>query len=383
MAVTTVVGLDLTGRGIRIEMDEGIITDLQPAHVPQGAPILTPGLVDLQVNGFAGHDVNGPEVTPGEVVAMVRALAAVGTTTVVPTVITGSAEDISRSLAAISTACLDDEGTAASIPWVHLEGPYISAAEGPRGAHDLDQIRSPDLAELDAWQRAADGMVGMITLSPHHPNTADFIRQAVARGIRVAIGHTHAEPGQIRAAVDAGARFSTHLGNGIQAMLPRHPNAMWTQLADDRLAAGFIADGHHLPDDTLLAMLRAKGSARSYVVSDSVALAGSMPGPYTTPVGGQVELHADGRLCVADTAYLAGAALPLVQALSTLHRIGLSAHHAFQLTSTNPGRIAGRGGHLAIGQRANVLEVSWAEGGVEVHRIWWGGVDQAVPVTPA
>lgn len=367
------LGRDAAGVGVAIAVEDGRIASIEPADVPADAPHLVPGLVDLQVNGYGGFDVNGADVTPEAVVGMVAALARVGTTTVVPTVITGSPAHMLGSLRAIRSAVESDADVAAAVPWVHLEGPSLSPVDGPRGAHELAQIRPPDLAELDAWQDAAGGLVGMVTLSPHHEGTEAYVRGAVARGVRVAVGHTHAGPEQIRAAVDAGARFSTHLGNGIQAELPRHPNAIWTQLADDRLTAGFIADGHHLPDDTLAAMLRAKGPERAFVVSDSVALAGSEPGRYEAPVGGAVELSEDGRLCVAGTPYLAGAAVPLLGCLETLHRIGCDLPRALELTSELPGRIAGRGGRLAVGQRADVLELAWGDAGPSLRQVWWGG----------
>lgn len=373
MAVTTLVGRDVHGHGLSLRMDGSRIASMEPVEAPEDSPYLVPGLVDLQVNGYGGFDVNGPAVGVDSVVGMVRALARVGTTSVVPTVITASHEHILGSLDAIAQAVAQDDDIAAAIPYVHLEGPSLSPVDGARGAHDVQQIRPPRVEDLDEWQEAAHGLVGMITLSPHHEGTAEFIRAAVARGIRIAVGHTHAEPEQIRLAVTAGARFSTHLGNGIQSTLPRHPNAIWTQLAEPRLTAGFIADGHHLPDDTLVAMLAAKGLDRSFVVSDSVALAGSAPGVYEAPVGGNVELSEDGRLCVAGTPYLAGAAVPLVDCLKTLHRIGLSLEDALHLTSVAPGQIAGRGGQLAVGERADVLELEWTDEHTALQRVWWGG----------
>jgi N-acetylglucosamine-6-phosphate deacetylase len=94
-------------------------------------------------------------------------------------------------------------------------------------------------------------------------------------------------------------------------MLPRHPNLIWAQLAEDRLTATFIADGRHLPLDTLTAMLRAKTARRAILVSDIVSLAGLPPGQYATPIGGKVDLHPDGRLNVAGSMYLAGATATL------------------------------------------------------------------------
>lgn len=188
-----------------------------------------------------------------------------------------------------------------------------------------------------------------------------------ARGVHIAIGHTHAEPAQITAVVDAGARLCTHLGNGAHPVLPRHPNLLWTQLAEDRLTAGFIADGHHLPADTLTAMIRAKGLTRSLLVSDAVALAGMPPGRYQTPVGGSVELSADGRLAQTDTPLLAGAARSLADGVAQAvisARLGLG--EAVALATQNPGRfVGGQGrlvGRLVVGASADLLRFRWSPG---------------------
>ena len=159
-------------------------------------------------------------------------------------------------------------------------------------------MREPDLAEVRRWQEASGGLVRLVTLSPHSDGAIALVADLVAMGIHVSIGHTDATPEQIHAAAEAGASLSTHLGNGAPAMLPRHPNFIWAQLADDRLTASFIADGHHLPADTLKAMLRAKGLERSILVSDVAAVGGLEPGLYDQPIGGRVQLWPDGRLGV-------------------------------------------------------------------------------------
>jgi N-acetylglucosamine-6-phosphate deacetylase len=146
-------------------------------------------------------------------------------------------------------------------------------------------------------------------------------------------------------------------------MLPRHPNYLWTQLADDRLTAGFIADGHHLPADTLIAMIRAKGLDRSILVSDAVALAGLPPGRYETPIGGAVELSADGRLVMSGTPFLAGAARGLADGVAhaaTAARLGLG--DALRLATRQPGRFAGGRGVLTAGAPADVIQFDWAPG---------------------
>ncbi|MHA6624909.1 N-acetylglucosamine-6-phosphate deacetylase [Pseudonocardia sichuanensis] len=336
--------------------DGPAITHVREVPDAPDALWLLPGLVDLQVNGYGGHDVNGPDVTAEVVVALVRALARAGTTTVVPTVITAPEGDIVRSLRAIAEARARDAAVRRAVPYVHVEGPHISPEDGPRGVHPIAQVRPPDPAEFDRWQQACEGLVGMVTLSPHHPGAVAYTEHLSRAGTLVAIGHTHATPAQVRAVADAGARLSTHLGNGAHAVLARHPNYLWAQLADDRLTAGFIADGHHLPADTLTAMLRAKGLERSVLVSDSVALAGMPPGEYTTPVGGAVVLSPDGRLSEAGTPYLAGAARCLADGVAQVVRLtGLPLGDAVRLATLNPGRFAGGRGLLAPGAPADIL----------------------------
>lgn len=270
-----------------------------------------PGLMDLQVNGYAGYDVNADDVDVETLTALTHALWAQGVTTYLPTVITASEEKIAHVLSVIAAARRSDPLLAHSIAGIHVEGPSLAADDGPRGAHDARHLRDPDPAELDRWQRAAAGLVRVVTLAPERAGAAEYIAAATSQGVRVSIGHCAPEPAQIRAAVDAGASLSTHLGNGTHAMLPRHPNHLWTQLAEDRLTAMLIADGHHLPAETLTAMIRAKTPQRCVLTSDSAALAGSDPGVYPSPVGGSVEVRADGSLTLPGTGLLAGSGMSL------------------------------------------------------------------------
>lgn len=305
----------------------------------EGIPILSAGLIDGQVNGFLGLDVNGADTGSEAIQQITTELAMVGVTTWVPTIITASEESISEALRRIEQARKADPLVAKAIPSVHIEGPFISKNDGPRGVHDLEQIRPIDTAEVQRWQ-AVGARIGIMTVSPHQANAAEQISQLCALGITVAIGHTHATPGQIVAAVDAGASLSTHLGNGIESLIRRHPNPIWTQLADDRLSCGLIADGHHLPADTLEVMLRAKGPDRAFLVSDATALAGNPPGRYETAVGGVVDLSIDGRLSYLGTDLLAGAAASLADGLRHVLRVTTSGlPQALRLVTENPARI--------------------------------------------
>jgi N-acetylglucosamine-6-phosphate deacetylase len=246
------------------------------------------------------------------------------------------------------------------VPFAHVEGPFLAPEDGPRGGHPRQHIRPPDLDEVAEWQQVSGNLVGKITLSPHHDQAHHFIRALADQGILVAIGHTSATAEQIRAAVTAGARLSTHLGNGAAATLPRHPNFIWAQLADDRLDAGFIADGFHLPADTFKAMLRAKGLERAYLVSDTTAAGGLPPGIYDQPIGGRVEVGSDGRLSVVGTPYLAGASRPLKEDVALAIRMAdLTLADGLRLASSNPGRFVGHRGRLAQGEVADLIVFDW------------------------
>lgn len=347
-----------TGRVLCVTTEDGVIAEVRPAKGTTGL-WLAPGLVDLQVNGFAGHDVNDADVSAGTVAGLVRALWRVGVTTVLPTVVTADERHIARAVAVIGQARDADAGVAHAIPYVHVEGPFLSDQDGPRGVHDPRHIRPASIEELRRW----GDLVGMVTVSPHNEAAIEFIRAATRMGVRCAIGHTHASPGQITRAVDAGAQLSTHLGNGAHAMLARHPNYLWAQLADDRLAASFIADGHHLPAGTFKAMLRAKGLDRAFLVSDSTELGGMPPGRYRTPVGGEVELSPDGRLSHPGTPFLAGASRSLADGVATaITMADLTLATALRLATANPGRFTGGRGVLRPGAPADLVTFAWQPG---------------------
>lgn len=331
------------GAPARVRLAGDRIVSVEPAGDDASPlPWLLPGLVDLQVNGYAGIDMNADDVSAKTVHALVHALWTRGVTTVLPTIVTGTPDRMLTAIQAVAEARAADPRIRHSVPGIHLEGPYLSPEDGPRGAHNRDHIRAPDLDELDRWRKAAGEARLLVTLAPEAPGALEYIRAATRSGVTVAIGHTAASPEVIHAAAAAGARLSTHLGNGTHAMLPRHPNHIWAQLADTRLAASFVADGHHLPADTFLAMVRATGTDASIIVSDAVVLAGCAPGDYTTPVGGNVTLHPEGRLTLAGSSLLAGSAASQAECLAwAVHGAELDLPTAVTLASTNPARLIG------------------------------------------
>jgi N-acetylglucosamine-6-phosphate deacetylase len=351
-------GRGADGRGVRVRVERDRIAAVEPLGPAPELPLLLPGLVDLQVNGFAGTDINAENLDAADLVKLTAALGARGVTSFLPTVVTASRERILAALSVVAAARAADPLVANAVAGVHVEGPYLAGEDGPRGAHDARYLRDPDPDELAQWLGAAPGLVRLITLAPERPGAVEYIRAATAAGVVVAVGHTAASPEQIRVAARAGARLSTHLGNGAHPVLPRHPNYLWAQLAADGMAASFIADGHHLPADALTAMVRAKGPHRTILVSDSVALAGCPPGDYHAPVGGSVTVDRDGRVRLTGTDLLAGAGRSLLDCVHWAAR-----HTPFDfadiwtMASARPARLLGLTDRavLTAGARADIV----------------------------
>jgi len=292
--------------------------------------IESPGFFDLQVNGFAGVDFNNPDSSAEDIVRAIKVIRATGVTRFLPTLITSSFERFARC-AKMLTQIRQPE-----IAGLHMEGPYISPENGPRGAHPRQHVALASKDDFARRQEAADGTIKLVTLAPEVSGAIQLIEHLVGSGIRVAIGHTTAAPEFIRNAVKAGATLSTHLGNGCANMLPRHPNFIWEQLAADDLFASLIVDGHHLPPATVKAMVRAKTPERTFLVTDGLAASGCVPGVYELN-GERVVLSEDGRVSQPGKPWLAGSAITLDQAVAnTVKFTGLPLEQVLPMASSQP-----------------------------------------------
>jgi N-acetylglucosamine-6-phosphate deacetylase len=364
----------LTNRSFELEANG----TLREVHVTNSVQRwAAPGFIDLQVNGFAGVDYNQPDLPHADIGSSIRSLYATGITRFFPTVITGSPTHMLRVLQNLAAAKRSlPEGIA--IAGFHVEGPHISPDEGPAGAHPRQWVRPPDLEEYHSWQYATDNQIRMVTIAPEWPGATRYIETIVGEGVVAAIGHTNATDREITEAVAAGATLSTHLGNGCHKVLPRHPNCIWAQLAEDRLMASFIVDGVHLPPSYVKAAMRAKGIERSLLVTDASAPAGADPGLYT--VGEQkIELTPDNRVLLSGEDKLAGSALRMHNGVENLMRIaGLSLDAAITMATINPakaGGIFGRENALGACDKAELVlfDFSVEQMKITVRETWLNG----------
>ena len=297
------------------------------------------GFFDLQVNGYAGIDLNQDALTESDLHTVCERLHADGVAAILATIVTEHVDVMVRRLENLVALRERDPLARQVIAGIHIEGPFLNETAGYRGAHPEDAIRP---AETDAMERlldAAGGLARLVTLAPERDAGLKVTRMLADRGVTVSAGHCDPDLEQLRAALDAGLTMFTHLGNGCPMQMHRHDNIIQRALSlHDRLWLCFIADGAHVAFPALGNYLRAAGPDRCVVVTDAIAPASLGPGRYTL---GRWDLVIGPDLVARapDGSHLIGAVVTMRQSVANLvERVGLSREDALRLTVTNPRR---------------------------------------------
>ncbi len=362
MTATLVARHYATGETLEIDLDDRRrVKAVRPATGRGTAELwIAPAWCDIQVNGGLGYSFNDAGLRSEQIYALQELYAAHGIGVFLPTLVTNRLEDLEQALRVLEATASTDAALRRRIPAYHLEGPFLSPEDGPRGAHPREFLRPPSWDDWQRLQAAAGGRIRMITLAPELPGALPLIERLVTAGVIVAIGHTAATPQQIRDAVRAGATISTHLGNGCHAYLPRHDNYLWEQLACDALWASLICDGHHLPPAVMRSLIRAKRPERVILTCDASSLAGLPAGRYRL-WGAEVEVLPSGKIVVAGTPYLAGSGLFLDSCVDQAMRHGgLSLQQAVAAAAVHPRQLLGLTvPQLAVGEPAEYVLFEW------------------------
>ena len=343
-----------------VEVDDGRITSVVPTTGAVPDRVLVPGFVDLQVNGV--DDVDVASADPAGWERLDALLAAQGTTSWLPTLVSAPLEAYPRRLEAIAAAQARP-GPRPAIVGAHLEGPFLG---GRPGAHPPHLICPPD----PGWITALPPVVRLITLAAEVPGAVEAVRAVTARRGLCAVGHSDASLADAEAAVDAGARLVTHGFNAMSPLHHREPGLVGAFLTDDRVAVSLIADGVHVHPAALDVAFRCKPDGRVVLVTDAVA--------WRAGRAGEIGLHHDGRAPRLADGTLAGSSLTMDAAVGLVVRqVGLSLERAVAAASTTPATLMGLAdrGALAVGRRADVAALdpatlrcteTWV-GGVQVH----------------
>jgi N-acetylglucosamine-6-phosphate deacetylase len=323
---------------------------------------LAPAFLDVHIHGAAGHDVM--EATPEALAAIGAFLASRGTCRFLATTVTAPLDATLRAVSGLATLIqepgLFEERSAKGEPMarplgIHLEGPFISHAK--RGVHPPEYLLAPDVAVFDRLFDAAEGKVRLMTLAPELPGAAELAAHAVARGVRVSVGHSNATAAETRATIAAGATSATHTYNAMRPLDHREPGILGVVLTTDSLFAELICDGIHTREEMVNLWWRAKGSERAILITDAMSAAGMPDGEYQ--LGGFAVQVADGRATA--NGVLAGSVLTLNKALTNFVAFtGASLEQALRLLTSNPAAMSGLGdeaGSLAVGKPANLVAV--------------------------
>ena len=335
-----------------------------PDHevVDLGGALLAPGFIDQHCHGGNRGDFFAADEEAARTGAAYHASR--GTTTMVASLVTASRQALREQVSALLPLVADD-----TLAGIHLEGPWISPQQC--GAHDLAQLRTPDLGEIEELLELAEGAICMVTLAPELPGALEAIEFLVANGVVAAIGHTEADFTTTVAAIDAGATVATHLFNAMPHLDKRNPGPVAALLNDPRVVVELIADGVHVHHAVIELVARAVGPNRLAAVTDAMGAAGAPDGNY---VIGELDVTvADGIARLADSGALAGSTLTMDNAFDALVTgCGVDIVDASAMCSATPARAMGLTdrGSVAVGQRADLVVL---DDRLEVTRVMRAG----------
>jgi N-acetylglucosamine-6-phosphate deacetylase len=320
---------------VEISIRDGMIDSIQRPETSKSDLIIAPGLIDIQVNGYDGVGFSESNLTEEGIQYTVKKLWSLGVTTLLATTITIPKARLLKNLSLLVKS-KKEKSVAHSIYGFHMEGPYISEKDGPRGAHNRNWVKEIDQVEFDKYVDGAENQIVLLTLDPSKDGAFEFIRSCVKQSVCIALGHHSASREEIDKAIEAGACLSTHLGNGNDVYVHRHHNSIWPQLADDRLMASVIADGFHLLPEELKVFFRTKTKDKLILISDITNFSGLTPGTYDWQ-NQQIDISSEGKVSLAGSDMLAGAYSPLIEDLGNMIRFsGCSLSDAIDMATKTP-----------------------------------------------
>jgi len=359
----------LSGKPLQIKWSGGIIVSVNDIEECPDDQWLAPGLVDVQVNGYAGVDFQRDGVELEGLRMAAEGLQRDGCRRWMLTLITDKWEVLLARLKRFKE--LRDQSSelrAAIVGW-HVEGPFLSEEPGYRGAHNPEVMQDPSPERMDELAAIVAGDPVMVTLAAERPKAIETAKQAIQRGFVVSIGHSNATAEQLRSAEEVGAKGFTHLGNGMPQEMDRHDNVVCRLFDTEVLMAGVIPDGIHVSPQMFRLFHKALPADRIYYTTDCMSAAGATPGEYTV---GHNKLHVgdDQIVRVPGQSNFAGSALrPLQGVERASEMLSRTWRDVWDIGSINPATLIGLSAGLSIGDVADICVVRGSE--TKLDRIEW------------
>ena len=339
--------------------EDGVIRQIGSNLEADGAEVfdvsgyrIVPGFLDVHTHGAVGVDVNAAE--PEDIEKVCRFQASQGTTGWLGSVLTDTREQTLWCIEQFKQwEKLEHQG--AELLGIHLEGPFLSPDY--KGAMPEHLLQKPNLELLKEYQKAAEGRIRYITVSPELDGMVDFIAEIGKLGIVTAIGHSGADYETAQAAIANGAEGAAHTGNAMK-LLHQHFPAIWgAVLENDRVFCEIICDGRHLHPGTVRLIIKTKGLDRVVAITDSIMAAGLPDGKYKLGVNDVVVVDGDAQL--ANGGSRAGSTLTTGQALKNLLKFtGRPLEEIIPMLTENPAkliRVSDRVGYIEPGREANLV----------------------------
>lgn len=350
----------LTREPMRLRWENGIITHLEPADVaPREDVWLAPGLVDLQVNGYAGIDFQQDELRVEDLLTAARGLRAAGATQFLLTLITDEWPKLMARLRHLKALREQSPELQGAIAGWHVEGLFLSSEPGFHGAHNPTLMLDPTSAHIRELRAITNNDPLLLTMSPERAGALEAIALATSVGIKISLGHTNASVETLRRAVQAGATGFTHLGNGCPREWDRHDNILWRVLETPGLTVSLIPDQIHVSPALFRLLHRMLPAGSIYYTTDAMAAAGAPPGRYRLGALA-VEVGADQIVRQPGKTNFAGSALrPSDGIFRAAQMLNCSWQEVWRHASEIPARLMGLTGELKVGQRANFCRLTF------------------------
>jgi len=270
-----------TREPVRLHWKDGKILSIERAKTAPEHLWVAPGLVDLQINGFAGVDFQQDNISQAQLETAARGLLKAGCTRFLLTLITDKWEKMLARLQHYRKLRAQSPLLNSAIAGWHIEGPFLSDKPGFAGAHDASVMIDPAPEHMHELRKFAGDDLVLLTLAPERLEGIAAVALAASLGIKVSLGHTNAPHKRLLQAIKAGAVGFTHLGNGCPRELDRHDNILWRMFETKGLKVSLIPDSFHVSPPLFRLIHRTLGADSIYYTTDAMAAAGAPPGRYT------------------------------------------------------------------------------------------------------
>ncbi|MGB9812888.1 MAG: N-acetylglucosamine-6-phosphate deacetylase [Thermovenabulum sp.] len=317
---------------------------------------LSPGFIDIHCHGAFGFDVMDEGFSPLENIAKFQLKN--GVTSFFAAVMTAPVEKIRKSLKNITSYILSQKNSnapkeKAKILGIYLEGPYFSPTK--KGAQPEEYLRKPDKEEIITLLEDSMHFIKVVSLAPELEGALEAIKLLKKEGVIIALGHTDADYEEAKRAIYLGASLATHTYNGMRGFSHREPGVLGAVLSDDGVYSELIADCVHVHPAAMKLLVKAKGTEKIILITDSMMAAGLSDGEYT--LSGQKVKVKNGIASLPDGT-LAGSTLTLNKAIyNMVYKVGVTLQDAVKMATFNPARALGfiGKGSIEVGNDAELV----------------------------